>query len=174
MLAKNTKRRSSTLVFGLVVCLLPLTSSTGAIGVPSRSERGELTLSLSALPEVLSPCLPDLPTKIEDPETRIRLRHLDLLVNPRLSYLLRSKSATIQYIRSFLLEKGYLEVQTPILAERSGGATARPFETSSTEFPNRSMSLRIAPELWLKRLVIGGFDRVFEIGPSFRNEGKYS
>jgi len=64
-----------------------------------------------------------------------------------------------------------MEVQTPILAEGAGGAVARPFQTSATEFPDRKIDLRIAPELWLKRMVIGGFDRVFEIGPSFRNEG---
>lgn len=64
-----------------------------------------------------------------------------------------------------------MEVQTPILAAREGGAVARPFRTSATEFPERQLVLRIAPELWLKRMVIGGYDRVFEIGPSFRNEG---
>lgn len=67
-----------------------------------------------------------------------------------------------------------MELQTPILAHEAGGAVARPFLSSSTEFPNRPISLRIAPELWLKRLVLGGFDKVFEIGPCFRNEGKSS
>lgn len=66
-----------------------------------------------------------------------------------------------------------MEVNTPILASKSGGAIAQPFVTSATEFPDRPLSLRIAPELWLKRLVVGGFDRVFEIGPSFRNEGEW-
>lgn len=67
-----------------------------------------------------------------------------------------------------------MEVETPILASVAGGAVARPFQTSATEFPDRPLSLRIAPELWLKRLVVGGFDKVFEIGPSFRNEGESS
>lgn len=64
-----------------------------------------------------------------------------------------------------------MEVSTPVLASTAGGAIARPFYTSATEFPERQLSLRIAPELWLKRFVVGGFDKVFEIGPSFRNEG---
>lgn len=64
-----------------------------------------------------------------------------------------------------------MEVDTPILSSDAGGAIAKPFSTSATEFPERQLSLRIAPELWLKRMVVGGFDRVFEIGPSFRNEG---
>lgn len=66
-----------------------------------------------------------------------------------------------------------MEVNTPILGGSAGGAIARPFLTSATEFPERELSLRIAPELWLKRLVVGGFDKVFEIGSSFRNEGVY-
>lgn len=65
-----------------------------------------------------------------------------------------------------------MEVSTPIIESVAGGAIARPFYTSATEFPERQLSLRIAPELWLKRLVVGGFDKIFEIGPSFRNEGK--
>lgn len=67
-----------------------------------------------------------------------------------------------------------MEVNTPIIESVAGGAIARPFATSATEFPKRKLSLRIAPELWLKRLVVGGFDKVFEIGPSFRNEGMSS
>lgn len=66
-----------------------------------------------------------------------------------------------------------MEVSTPIIGYEAGGALARPFYTSATEFPRRQLSLRIAPELWLKRLVVGGFDKVFEIGPSFRNEGRF-
>lgn len=76
-----------------------------------------------------------------------------------------------QSIRNFLVEDDFLEVQTPILARSAGGAVARPFETFASEFPDKSLSLRIAPEIWLKRLIIGGMDRVFEIGPVFRNEG---
>jgi len=74
-------------------------------------------------------------------------------------------------MRQFLLDSSFLEVQTPILASSAGGAIARPFTTSATEFPEKTLAMRIAPELWLKRLIIGGFERVFEIGPVFRNEG---
>lgn len=78
----------------------------------------------------------------------------------------------INYIRNFLLEGQHVEVQTPILEAGAGGAVARPFHTVSVAVKDRQMNLRIAPELWLKRLVIGGFDRVFEFGSCFRNEGE--
>ena len=84
------------------------------------------------------------------------------------------RSHIIKCIRDFLERSEYLEVQTPILAHEAGGAVARPFHSSASEFPNRQISLRVAPELWLKRLVLGGFEQVFEIGPCFRNEGKSS
>lgn len=87
---------------------------------------------------------------------------------------MRARSTLIQYLREFFLDRSFMEVNTPIIGSVAGGAIARPFYTSATEFPERQLSLRIAPELWLKRLVVGGFDKVFEIGPSFRNEGKLS
>ena len=77
----------------------------------------------------------------------------------------------IDYIRTFLRNSDHVEVQTPMLEACAGGAIARPFQTASVEFADHQMNLRIAPELWLKRLIIGGFDRVFEIGSCFRNEG---
>lgn len=84
---------------------------------------------------------------------------------------MKLRSHLIQHIRDFLLNDNFLEVQTPILAHGAGGASARPFLTTATEFVDKKLSLRIAPEIWLKRLVLGGMDRVFEIGPAFRNEG---
>jgi lysyl-tRNA synthetase class 2 len=84
---------------------------------------------------------------------------------------LRLRSHIIQDIRNFLINDDFLEVQTPIITDKAGGAIARPFTTVATEFSQKQLALRIAPELWLKRLVIGGMDRVFEIGPAFRNEG---
>lgn len=84
---------------------------------------------------------------------------------------IRVRSHIIQYIRNFLLKDNFLEVQTPIIAESAGGAIARPFTTVATEFSDKQLALRIAPEIWLKRLILGGMDRVFEIGPAFRNEG---
>ena len=123
------------------------------------------------LPEILSPCLNSLPTKLDDRETLIRNRHVDLIVHQKAVDTLKARSAIIRHIRDFLLDDNFMEVQTPILADKAGGAIAKPFATSATEFPEKELALRVAPELWLKRLIIGGMDRVFEIGPAFRNEG---
>ena len=101
----------------------------------------------------------------------MRNRHVDFLINPELADIQRLRSEIMSYLRRYLSSEGHIEVQTPILADTAGGAVARPFHTSSTEFPDRRIALRIAPELWLKRLILGGFERIFEIGPSFRNEG---
>ena len=143
----------------------------GLCGSPYRTESGQLSLLLSRLPDFLSPCMHSLPLVLEDQETRIRNRHVDFLVNPRAMDLIKAKSSIVQFIRQFFLDDGQIEVQTPILVDQAGGAVARPFETSATFLTDRRLSLRIAPELWLKRMVVGGFDRIFEIGPSFRNEG---
>jgi len=112
-----------------------------------------------------------LPHELEDQETKIRNRHVDLLLHPRGQDIIRLRSHIIKYLRQFLENDEYVEVQTPIIADTAGGAVARPFQTDATEFQHRELALRIAPELWLKRLILGGFDKVFEIGPSFRNEG---
>lgn len=123
------------------------------------------------MPQLLSRCLHPLPNDVKDPETRMRNRHVELLLHPRGQDIIRLKSHITKYFRQNLEHAGYVEVQTPILADTAGGAVARPFQTYSTEFQYRELALRIAPELWLKRLILGGFDKVFEIGPSFRNEG---
>ena len=101
----------------------------------------------------------------------MRSRHVDFLLNPQLSDTVRLRSEILKFLRQWLSDQGHIEVQTPILASSAGGAVARPFHTSATEFQDRRIALRIAPELWLKRLILGGFERVYEIGPSFRNEG---
>ena len=98
-------------------------------------------------------------------------RHVEMLLYPNISDGLRLRSRIIRFLREYLEDEGHIEVQTPILADTAGGAVATPFETSAQHFKDRQIALRIAPELWLKRLILGGFDRVFEIGPSFRNEG---
>ncbi|EON98529.1 putative lysyl-trna synthetase protein [Phaeoacremonium minimum UCRPA7] len=140
-------------------------------GRPTRTERGELTLEATQLPQLLSPSLVPLPTKLVDEDTKIQKRHVDLLVNRQQADILRLRAYIMKYMRDFFHDRGFLEFQTPIMAENAGGAIARPFATTSTEFPDKELALRIAPELWLKRLVVGGIERVFEIGPSFRNEG---
>ena len=146
----------------------------GLTGRPHRTSRGELSLLLLELPQLLSSCLHQLPIDLQDKETRIRNRHVDFLVNPPSADRIRLRSEVVNYIRQFLVNSQHTEVQTPILADAAGGAVALPFQTSSMEFPDRQMTLRIAPQLWLKRLILAGFDRVLEIGPCFRNEGEMS
>lgn len=140
-------------------------------GRATKTKTGELSIDVTRLPEILSPSLIPLPNRLSDDDTRIQNRHMDLLVNQSTADTLRLRAHIIKYMRDFLHDKGFLEFQTPILAENAGGAIARPFVTSATEFPSKELALRIAPELWLKRLVVGGIEKVFEIGPAFRNEG---
>ncbi|KAI1483533.1 lysyl-tRNA synthetase [Daldinia eschscholtzii] len=140
-------------------------------GTATRTHAGELTLKATELPALLSPGLAPLPEKLINQETMVLNKHLDLLANQRTSDVFRLRSSIIKSMRDFFHENDFLEVQTPVLADYAGGATARPFLTSATEFAQKELAMRIAPELWLKRLVIGGNDRVFEIGQCFRNEG---
>ncbi|KAI8965462.1 lysyl-tRNA synthetase [Daldinia sp. FL1419] len=140
-------------------------------GTAMRTDAGELTLRAIEMPTLLSPGLAPLPEKLVNQERMVLNKHLDLLVNRRTSDVFRLRSHIIKCMRDFFHEKDFLEVQTPILADYAGGAAARPFLTSATEFAQKELALRIAPELWLKRLVVGGNDKVFEIGQCFRNEG---
>ncbi|KAK7403037.1 mitochondrial lysine-tRNA synthetase [Neonectria punicea] len=140
-------------------------------GVPTRTKAGQLTIAATDLPELLSPAMEQIPKKLTDPKTRMQERHVDMLVNREAIDVLRLRSEITKHMRDHFHSKKFLEFQTPILAENAGGAVARPFVTRATEFKDRDLALRIAPELWLKRLVIGGVDKVFEIGPAFRNEG---
>ncbi|KAJ5893386.1 Nucleic acid-binding OB-fold, partial [Penicillium taxi] len=141
------------------------------IGKPHRTGRGELTVDVTEMPKLLAPCLHDVPVHNSTHETSPYPRHVQFLADPVAANIVRARASLIQYLRQFFVDRSFMEVSTPIIGSGAGGAIARPFNTSATEFPNRELSLRIAPELWLKRLVVGGFDRVFEIGPSFRNEG---
>jgi lysyl-tRNA synthetase class 2 len=114
--------------------------------------------------------LPDKHKGLTDPEARIRQRYLDLIVNPRTRALAHARAAVMASLREGLGSRGYLEVETPVLTARHGGANARPFITHGNAYGSR-LYLRIAVELYLKRLIIGGIEQVYEIGRIFRNEG---
>ncbi|CAX40722.1 lysine--tRNA ligase, putative [Candida dubliniensis CD36] len=137
-------------------------------GYASRTKTGELTLKLNKPIEMLTPVLSKVPNRLEDRGLINNNRVLNYLVNPDSKNAIIVKSKVIQAIRNFLLDRDFLEVQTPILSGQGTGANATPFVT---KFKGDPVHLRVAPELWLKKLVIGGFDRVFEIGSNFRNEG---
>ena len=147
---------------------------TAVVGRPHRTGRGELTIDATELPTLLAPCLHDVPVHDASHEVSPYPRHVQFLADPATANIIRARATLTQYLRQFFVDRSFMEVNTPIIGSSAGGAIARPFSTSATEFPERELSLRIAPELWLKRLVVGGFDKVFEIGPSFRNEGRYT
>ncbi len=143
----------------------------GVRGRPFRTKVGELSLWVDEL-QLLCKTLTDLPEKfhgLKDTEKRYRQRYLDLVMNERARETFRVRSRIISFIRSFLTERGYLEFETPTLQPIYGGANARPF-TTHHHYLDQTLFLRIAPELYLKRLVVGGFERVFEVSKNFRNE----
>ncbi|MEW5818719.1 MAG: lysine--tRNA ligase [Cyanobacteriota bacterium] len=145
----------------------------GATGTIRRTPRGELSLKVSDY-QILSKSLNPLPEKfhgLQDKELRYRQRYVDLIVNKEVRDTLRKRSEIISAIRNFLLDEGFLEVETPMLQVIPGGAAAKPFITHHNTL-DIDMYLRIAPELYLKRLIIGGLsEKVFEINRNFRNEG---
>ncbi|MGW5868462.1 bifunctional lysylphosphatidylglycerol synthetase/lysine--tRNA ligase LysX [Streptomyces sp. NPDC055239] len=144
-------------------------TATGTVGT---SDKGELTVFVTGW-QLTGKCLRPLPDKhrgLTDPEAKVRRRYLDLVASPDARDVVRARSTAVQALRQGLLDRGYLEVETPMLQQIHGGANARPFTTHINAY-DLDLYLRIAPELYLKRLCVGGMEKVFEMGRTFRNEG---
>ena len=144
----------------------------GATGTVFRTQKGELSVKVKTL-RLLTKSLRPLPEKfhgLTDQEQKYRQRYVDLIMSPESRRTFEIRSKMIAFIRNFYVERGYLEVETPMMHPIPGGAAAKPFVTHYNAL-DQQMYMRIAPELYLKRLVVGGFDKVFEINRNYRNEG---
>ncbi len=144
----------------------------GVKGEVMKTKKGELSVKVTTS-TILSKSLRTLPEKwhgLKDKETRFRQRYLDFIVNPDAKHTIEVRSKVINSIRKFMHSRDFVEVETPILQPKAGGAIAKPFVTHHNAL-DVDMFLRIAPELYLKRMIVGGFEKVFELGRVFRNEG---
>lgn len=158
--------------FGVFQNLFDIGDIVEVQGILFVTKRGEKTLEVKNF-KILTKSLRPIPTEfygLSDVEERYRRRYLDLLLNDEVKDKFIKRSNTINALREFYIKKGYMEVETPILQAIPGGATAKPFETHLNAL-DLDLYMRIAPELYLKRLLVGGFEKVFEIGRCFRNEG---
>lgn len=152
--------------------LIDLGDIVGVEGFPFRTQKGELSLHAQNF-QILTKTIEPLPEKfhgIQDVEIKYRHRHLDLLSGPEARQVFETRSRIIREIRNYLDSDGFLEVETPVLQPIYGGASAHPFSTHHRAL-DMKLYMKISPELYLKRLIVGGFDKVYEIGKNFRNEG---
>ncbi|KAG8624838.1 hypothetical protein KVT40_007905 [Elsinoe batatas] len=140
-------------------------------GLVYKSPSGEPGLLATEIPRIESPSLHQIPTVLDDAETKARKPHVSMLVDPAELQTISIRAKVERHLFTYLSGNGFTNVRTPILTSGAGGAVAKPFETMATELADTKLNLRIAPELWLKRLILGGVDKVFELGPAFRNEG---
>src|SRR5574342_290457 len=157
--------------FALFQCL-DVGDLVGVWGHLFRTKTKELTLEAQGL-RLLTKCLRPLPEKwhgLADVEARYRQRYLDLMINSEVREVFEKRSRIVRLLRRFFEERDFLEVETPMMQAIAGGATARPFVTHHNTL-DMELYLRVAPELFLKRLLVGGFERVFELNRNFRNEG---
>ena len=151
---------------------LDLGDLIGVAGEVQTTKTGEISIfaeRLTLLTKSVRP-LPDKHHGLKDPELRYRKRYLDLIANPEIRDVFRKRSRAVHFVRTFLDGRGFMEVETPMMHPIPGGASARPFVTHHNAL-DMDLYLRIAPELYLKRLLVGGFERVYEINRNFRNEG---
>jgi lysyl-tRNA synthetase class 2 len=169
LLDNSLLENGTTADFTRAIDLGDLIEVSGSMG---RSKKGTRSLMVRAW-RLIGKCLRPLPDKwkgLTDQEARVRARYVDLAINTEARDLIRARSGVLHAIRETLVGKGFLEVETPILQQIHGGANARPFGTHINAY-DLDLYLRIAPELYLKRLCVGGVERVFELGRAFRNEG---